>query len=240
MGKLLGSMVKRPQIGVSGNAKRLSPSWWCTALVLILAGATPKRISVRHPQSIKNIDGLIVGGGDDISPEHYDGEIDNKIKIDIERDQLEISWINKALQNNIPLIGICRGAQLINVVLGGTLYKDIRPLRRLTYNRPGLLPTKQVRLAQDSVLAKVCNKLNLRVNSLHHQAIKNIGKNLRVVGRDLDGIAQAVESTQNNIIGLQWHPEYLFYFIYLHNLRYFVGWLTVADDIEFGDMSNAR
>jgi putative glutamine amidotransferase len=211
MGKLPGSMVKRPQIGVSGNAKRWSPSWWCTALVLILAGATPKRISVRHPQNIKHIDGLIVGGGDDISPEHYDGKIDNKVRIDIERDQLEIGWINKALKKNIPLIGICRGAQLINVVLGGTLYQDIRSLRQLTYNRPGLLPTKQVRLLQDCQLATVCNKLHLRVNSLHHQAIKNIGTNLKVVGRDLDDITQAVESTENNIIGLQWHPEYLFY-----------------------------
>lgn len=211
MGKLPGSMVKRPQIGVSGNAKRWSPSWWCTALSLILAGATPKRISVRHNQNIDLIDALIVGGGDDISPEHYDGKIDNKVRIDSERDQLEINWINKALKNDIPLIGICRGAQLINVVLGGTLYQDIRSLRQLTYNRPGLLPTKQVRLSQGSRLAKICNKLHLRVNSLHHQAIKNTGTNLKIVGRDLDDITQAVESTEHNIIGLQWHPEYLFY-----------------------------
>lgn len=211
MGKVPRAMVKRPRIGVSGNAKRWSPSWWCTALALLLAGATPKRISVRHSQNINHIDGLIVGGGDDISPEHYNGKIDNKVKIDIERDQLEISWINKALKTKIPLIGICRGAQLINVVLGGSLYEDIRSLRRLTYNRPGLLPTKQVRLSNDSLLAKVCNTLQLRVNSLHHQAIKNTGANLKVVGKDLDDITQAVESTETNIIGLQWHPEYLFY-----------------------------
>ena len=101
---------------------------------------------------------------------------------------------------------------MINVVLGGTLHQDIRQLRRLTYNRPGLLPTKQVRLAPDSVVARICGKPRLRVNSLHHQAIKVPGKGLRVVGKDLDEITQAVECSRGQmIIGVQWHPEYLFY-----------------------------
>jgi putative glutamine amidotransferase len=176
-----------------------------------LAGATPERISVGHPQSGNPLDALIIGGGDDISPEHYNGEIDHRTKIDLERDQLEIEWIQKALARKIPLLGICRGAQLINVVLGGNLFQDIRPLRRHTYNRPGLLPTKQVRLLPDSQLAQICNKVDLRVNSLHHQAIQTTGADLQVVGWDLDDITQAVESKKNRIIGLQWHPEYLIY-----------------------------
>jgi putative glutamine amidotransferase len=110
------------------------------------------------------------------------------------------------------LLGICRGAQLINVVLGGTLHQDIRPPRKRTYNRPGLLPTKQVRVAPDSTLAGICGRTHLRVNSLHHQAIKEPGRDLQVVGRDLDEITQAVESSAGRtIIGVQWHPEYLFY-----------------------------
>lgn len=204
-------MVEKPRIGITGNARRWSPSWWCSAFALRLAGATPERISVRHPPSGNTLDGLIIGGGDDISPEHYNGDIDKLIKIDLERDQLEIEWIQKALGRNIPLMGICRGAQLINVVLGGNLYQDIRPLRRHTYNRHSLLPTKQVRLLPDSLLAKICNKVHLRVNSLHHQAIKTTGTDLQVVGWDLDGIIQAVESKKNRVIGLQWHPEYLIY-----------------------------
>jgi putative glutamine amidotransferase len=180
--------------------------------VLRLAGAAPERISVHHPPSGRSLDGLIIGGGNDISPEHYHGDIDAKVKLDPERDQLEIDWIKRALERGIPLLGICRGAQLINVVLGGTLHQDIRPIRRRTYNRPGLLPTKQVRLATDSVLARVCGKERLRVNSLHHQAIKEPGEGMKVVGMDLDEITQAVESTTGrNIIGVQWHPEYLFY-----------------------------
>lgn len=205
-------MAERPRVGVTGNGRRWSPSWWCTRVALTLAGARPERLSVRHAWSGEPLDALIIGGGDDISPEHYGGDINEKVRLDPERDQLEIDWINRALQRGIPLLGICRGAQLINVVLGGTLHEDIRHLRKRTYNRPGLLPTKQVRLDGASHLAAVCRKNRLRVNSLHHQAVNRAGDGLQVVGRDLDELAQAIESSQGKpIIGVQWHPEYLFY-----------------------------
>lgn len=205
-------MDKRPRVGVTGNARRWSPSWWCTRCALWLAGGRPERISVRHRFTGDVPDALIIGGGDDIAPEHYHGDINAMVKADPERDRLEIDWIRFALDKRIPLLGICRGAQLINVVLGGTLHQDIRQLRRLTYNRPGLLPTKQVSLVGESTLARVCGKRRLRVNSLHYQAIKTHGPELRIVGWDLDRITQAVESTgDQRIIGVQWHPEYLFY-----------------------------
>ncbi|WP_448566278.1 gamma-glutamyl-gamma-aminobutyrate hydrolase family protein [Thalassotalea ganghwensis] len=204
-------MDKRPRIGVTNNGRKWSPSWWCTALALRLVGAIPERISVRHPPSGKQLDGLVIGGGDDISPEHYGGELTNKVKPDVARDQLEIEWIKWALTHQAPLLGICRGAQLINVVKKGHLYEDIRTIRQKTYNRPGLLPTKQVRLIANSMLAEVCKKNHLRVNSLHHQAIKNAGESLQVVGWDLDNLTQAIESQQENILGVQWHPEYLIY-----------------------------
>lgn len=197
---------------MTGNARRWAPGWWCSRLALRLAGAVPERISVRHSARSQQLHGLIIGGGNDISPEHYGGDLDAKVKADPDRDRLEIMWIERALEYNIPLLGICRGAQLINTVLGGTLHQDIRPIRRLTYNRPGLMPTKQVRLESDSQLAGICGKTSLRVNSLHHQAIRDPGDGLRVVGRDLDGITQAVESTGGQpILGVQWHPEYLTY-----------------------------
>jgi putative glutamine amidotransferase len=171
-----------------------------------------ERISVRHGSSGKPLDALIIGGGNDVGPEHYGGDVRAKVKADPERDRLEIRWIKFALERRIPLLGICRGAQLINVVLGGTLFRDIRPLRKRTHNRPGLLPTKRVRLEPDSSLAKICGKAHLRVNSLHHQAIRRSGDDLLVVGRDLDDIIQAVEGAARlPIIGVQWHPEYLFY-----------------------------
>lgn len=205
-------MGRRPLIGVTGNHRRWAPAWWCTSLALRLCGATPVRISTRHPWSGDLPDALVIGGGNDISPEHYGGEVDEKVRLDPGRDELEIKWIRCALKNTIPMVGICRGAQLINVLLGGNLHGDIRPMRNLTYNRPGLLPTKQVRLEPESDLARIMGKTRLRVNSLHHQAVNMPGDSLRCVGQDLDKITQAVESTINcPVIGVQWHPEYLIY-----------------------------
>jgi len=201
------------RIGVTGNSKAITPSWWCISLALRLAGGRPLRISVRHGTvNIDELDGLIVSGGDDISPQHYSGEEQAHARLDPERDALEIEWINKALEKKIPLLGICRGAQLINIVLGGSLLQDISEIRKLTYNRPGLLPTKQVFLESPSTLQQIFGKKKIRVNSLHHQAIDRTGKELQVVARDLDNITQAVERNSGSpIIGVQWHPEYLFY-----------------------------
>ncbi len=205
-------MASRPRVGVTGSARRWAPAWWCTRLALWLMGAKAVRISLNHSADKNTLAALVIGGGNDIGPEHYGGDVAAKVKLDPERDQLEIGWIEFALQKQLPLLGICRGAQLINVVLGGSLHQDIRSLRKLTYNRPGLLPTKQVRLDAESQLSAVCKKTRLRVNSLHHQAIKNTGKGLQEVGWDLDEIIQAVEKDgEQAIIGVQWHPEYLFY-----------------------------
>lgn len=205
-------MDRKPRIGVTGNHRKWSPSWWCTRLALILAGAHPERISVKHTWSGEVFDGLIVGGGDDIDPKRYGGEVSERGEFDPERDQLEIHWIEWALQKQIPILGICRGAQLINVVLGGNLYADISSLRKRTYNRPGLLPTKQVFVDHQSHLHTLLGRSKLRVNSLHHQAVNQVGQQLRVAGRDLDYFIQAFESVdQQAIYGVQWHPEYLFY-----------------------------
>lgn len=205
-------MAARPRIGVTGNGRRWAPGWWCAALALRLAGAVPERISVRHAPSGKPLAGVVIGGGNDIGPEHYGGDIDAKVKADPERDLLEIDWIKRAIRDQLPILGICRGAQLINVVMGGKLHQDIRPLRIRTRNRPGLLPTKRVRLDDGSELAAIVKRRQIRVNSLHHQAIDRPGDGLRAVGHDRDEIVQAIESESGRpIIGVQWHPEYLLY-----------------------------
>ncbi|MDX1460143.1 MAG: gamma-glutamyl-gamma-aminobutyrate hydrolase family protein [Xanthomonadales bacterium] len=205
-------MAGRPRVGITGNDRRWAPGWWCARIAVFLAGGTAERITVRHPPSGEPLDALVIGGGSDIGPEHYGGEIIAQVKTDQARDRLEMEWIRRALDEDIPLLGICRGAQLINVVLGGTLHQDIRGLRRYTYNRPGLLPTKQVKVNPGSLLARVCGKTRLRVNSLHHQAVRRPGEGLAVVARDLDDITQAIESDGGRaILGVQWHPEYLAY-----------------------------
>lgn len=218
-------MAARRRIGVTGNARRFSPSWLCTRLALALVGATAVRISLRHDPGDTPLDGLVIGGGDDVSPEHYGHDIKARVRPNPERDRLEIDWIRKALATGLPLLGICRGAQLINVVLGGTLHQDIRPIRYRTYNRPGLLPTKQVLLEADSLVASVLARTRIRVNSLHNQAIDQEADSLRIIGRDLDGIVQSVEAIDGRaIIGVQWHPEYLFYLpVQLRLFRWLLG-----------------
>ncbi len=205
-------MAARPRVGVTGAARRWAPAWWCTRLALWMAGARAVRISTRHGTDEVDFDALVIGGGNDIGPEHYQGDIREPVKTDKARDALEIRWIRYALDNNKPLLGICRGAQLINVVLGGNLHQDIRSMRHKTHNRPGLLPTKTVTLLPHSRISGICGRQRLRVNSLHHQAIHESAQGLKVVGRDLDSLVQAIESdNERRIIGVQWHPEYLLY-----------------------------
>lgn len=217
-------MARRPRVGVTGNARRWAPGWWCTALALRLSGAIPERISVRHAPSGMPLEALVIGGGSDIGPEHYGGDVKARVKADPKRDALEIDWIKTAIRDNTPLLGICRGAQLINIVLGGNLHQDVRSIREKTLNRPGLLPTKRVYLEKGSEIGRICGQTHIRVNSLHHQAVDRPGDGLNAVGWDRDRIVQAIESeSARPIIGVQWHPEYL---IYLPSQLALFRWLS--------------
>ena len=192
-------------VGVTGNSRHFSPSWWCIKLSLFLVGAKAIRISTRHQINTQQIDALVISGGDDINPSLYQGNINPDVKIDDVRDKLEIKWIKWGMVQNIPLLGICRGAQLINVVAGGTLYQDLKTIRVKTRNRSSLIASKVVRLNKSSKLSKLLKKNKFKVNSLHHQAINNLGNGLNAVAHDRDNIIQAIESTNGlTIFGVQW------------------------------------
>lgn len=156
--------------------------------------------------------GVVIGGGDNIEPTHYGAVGDGLAEYDVERDHFEIDVLRRALATSVPVLGICRGAQLINVVLGGTLFQDIRPLRRRTPNLNSAFPVKDVRLDPESRLAGWMRTTRTRVNSLHHQAVDRLAEPLRVAGRDSDDFIQAIEdATHPFLAGVQWHPEYLPY-----------------------------
>ena len=197
---------------------------YCSSQSGGIAGCCRCLVQRRRPADGESFDALVVSGGNDIGPELYGGDAMPKARIDKARDELEVAWIRRALDEGWPVLGICRGAQLLNAVLGGTLIQDIRPLRRHTSNRASLLPLKTVSIEPDSRLAATCGYATLRVNSLHHQAIDRPGEGLRIVARDRDDLCQAIESeTARTAIGVQWHPEYLFYLP--SNLRLF-RWLV--------------
>lgn len=156
--------------------------------------------------------GIVIGGGDNIEPTHYGAVGDGLAEYDVERDRFEIDILKRALDTNVPILGICRGAQLINVVLGGTLYQDLRPLRRRTPNLNSAFPIKDAHLVAGSVLESCMKTRTARVNSLHHQAVERLAERLRVSARDSDGFIQGIEDPDHRfLVGVQWHPEYLPY-----------------------------
>lgn len=200
----------RPAIGVTGNGRRWSPSWWCIRCAIWLSGGRAVRISVRRPETRVPLAGLVVSGGDDVDPALY-GEETAHSDYDRARDALEVRYIKTALAEGLPLLGICRGMQLINIVRGGTLYLDINGLRRYTTKRPLLWPAKPVRFATAAHLGEVMGAERLKVNSLHHQAVREVGIGLRPVAFDNDHFVQAIEAPTQPIFGVQWHPEYLLF-----------------------------
>lgn len=209
----MGGIIKQsPVIAVTGPDKKLKFGWWATRLMLWLCGLRGIYLTARHAQLPENIRGIIIGGGDDIEPEHYGALADPSGAYDPERDHFEMEMIRNALKAEIPMLGICRGAQLINVVLGGSLYLDIRSERKFTPNKKTLRPIKWANIKSETRLHSLIEKSRIRINSLHNQAVNNLGKGLAMSAIDDDGFVQAIESTKNDfVIGVQWHPEYLPY-----------------------------
>ena len=130
--------------------------------------------------------------------------------LDRERDHLEFQLIDQAVKKNLPIMGICRGSQLLNVYFRGTLYEDINTFYLEEPNPSSIFPVKRVNIKPDSKLAQILGVQHLRVNALHHQAVNKPGKGIEVVARERNHVVQGIESVeQDYILGVQWHPEYL-------------------------------
>ena len=131
---------------------------------------------------------------------------------DVARDDLEFTLLAQAVRRSMPVMGICRGMQLINTYFGGTLHADIEEFYEGEPVVNSIFPAKIVALAHDSRLAIILNRHRERVNALHHQAVDKLGTNLRAVAHEHPhGIVQAFESNNGYsfMLGVQWHPEYL-------------------------------
>jgi putative glutamine amidotransferase len=203
-------MSFRPLIGVTATRRRGRAMWWCNHLALARAGAAALRITPDRAYPIERLHGIVVGGGDDIDAALYGGRLNPRIRLSPARDALELRILDWAARLGIPVLGICRGAQMINVHRGGSLHADIDDAFHRAPKLRTVLPKKLVRLDKGSQVARILGRTTCRVNALHHQSIDRPGDGVRRVGRDEFGIVQAIEVPSCPfMIGVQWHPEFL-------------------------------
>lgn len=165
---------------------------------------------------LDRIDGLVLTGGGDVDPSRYGEEPGATIRgVNADRDEFELELVHRARQRRMPVLAICRGIQVLNVALGGTLVQDIPSATGSSgHDQVGHLAYdghQPVTLEQGCALAHVVGDTRLMVNSIHHQAIKDLAPGLRAVGWADDGIIEAIEPEDQQwpLLAVQWHPEYL-------------------------------
>ena len=165
---------------------------------------------------VESIDGLLLSGGSDLDPSYYGEEPVPEMGVTIpERDAFEMEILGYALERGIPVFGICRGLQVLNVALGGTLYQDLPSqfdpeAGKHRQNTPKRQPTHEVEVDAGSRVGEVVVSRSFKVNSYHHQAVKDLADGLVVSGSSPDGIVEAVEArnfSEQWILAVQWHAE---------------------------------
>jgi putative glutamine amidotransferase len=189
---------------------------------LVRNGACPILIPLGLPEIslreiVAQVDGLLFSGGGDVHPERYNGQLHPLVdRVDPDRDRVEIFLINEAIQRETPLLGICRGLQVINIALGGTIYEDILDQRpnsiqhENSAGHPRQYLAHSVKIVPDSRLARISGKLASPVNSLHHQGIRDLAPNLIINATASDGLIEAFELEGYRFgMAVQWHPEWL-------------------------------
>jgi gamma-glutamyl-gamma-aminobutyrate hydrolase PuuD len=194
---------------------------------LVEAGADPRELQLVSVDDFagsrsQDFAGLLLTGGADVDPEYYKEErkYDN-VHVDQPRDEFERAWLDDALRRRQPVLGICRGAQVINVKFGGTLYQDLRkdwvpetdedPVIHHKQSEPRSEVTHAVTITEpESWLAKVIQG-SCQVNSLHHQGIRVLGRGLKATAHAEDGLVEALELAEpgSYLVAVQWHPEEL-------------------------------
>jgi len=180
----------------------------------------PQLTPAARAEILRRIQGVLLTGGGDVDPARF-GETPHPTTAEVSsaRDTLEIELTRWALAQHVPLLAVCRGLQVLNVALGGSLYQDIpsEPGSPLDHSQAGLqgrarhIPTHHVKVRDGSRLAGILGALEVDVNSFHHQAIKRLGGGLADVAWAPDSIIEGVELTEPDqfVVGVQWHPEEL-------------------------------
>lgn len=218
--------MNHPLIGVSGSMDREETRQfilWDYMQCLCDAGAVPLLLSPAMTSSelkacVDKLDGLMLAGGNDIDPDCFGQQpIPELGEVNPARDRLELALIQAFYEAGKPIFGICRGIQMMNVALGGTVYQDLgvqypadtgnAPMAHQQTSLPRY-PSHRVDIAESSLLHRIVGASQLRVNSTHHQAVWKVAPSLAVCARATDGVVEAVEDASRPfVLGVQWHPE---------------------------------
>lgn len=217
--------MKKPLIGLTpshntdSNDIQMRPTY---IKALTAAGAIPVVLPLTSSEAdlkqlVDTLDGFLFTGGPDVHPFLFGEEtLDHCGSVSAERDQMEFTLLPLVMESGKPILGICRGIQLLNIVLGGTIWQDIPSQVKsefpLAHTQPFAytLPSHTVTLKPDSRLAKISELNQLSVNSMHHQAVKDVAPVLIASAVSSDHLVEAVEMPEYPFfIGVQWHPEYL-------------------------------
>ncbi len=208
-----------PVIGISGNFRdgdcTLAQAYYMS---VVEAGGTPVVIPSYDNEKalvslLDTLDGIILSGGADLDPDYLGEEPLDCVSVNPRRDSQELMLVRLAVDRQIPILGICRGIQVLTAALGGKLYQDIKtqhevPCIEHSQTIARGLPSHDVQLEKDSLLYSFFGKETLAVNSFHHQSVKEVPDGFRVTAVAPDGIIEGMESTSfRPILGVQWHPE---------------------------------
>jgi len=210
----------KPLIGITGNYANetctLAEGYYQS---VVRAGGIPVIIppgspSLNDASLLDRLDGIIFSGGGDPNPLLFGEEPVRELHgITPERDMQELLLVRQAYDRQIPMLGICKGIQMINAALGGTLYQDINTQMdgiriKHSQDQDRRYPSHTVTITKDTLLHKLFGTDTIPVNSFHHQACKAVAPCLRISGMAADGVIEAVESNEHkSILGVQWHPE---------------------------------
>ncbi len=177
--------MAKPVIAITGPQRGAFGPRFLVAMVVRLYGGKPLQIRPKDTEYV-NYDGVVITGGHDIEPVLYAAKPEVEQNYDIDRDKLEMAVIEDALARKLPLLGICRGAQLLNISRGGSLFQELRTRRQKTSHRWTVLPLKTLCIddapaTKDSRLAKLLGRKRTRIFCLHYQGIDRVGDGLYVI-----------------------------------------------------------